>query len=120
MPITTDWYDETQQVIAQKFEGSWTWEELSREQDKLRTLAKSVDYKIALFCDMTNTNFMPRGNGLAQGRSAFTSMPDNISQFIIVIQSRMIEVFTRIALDMFPSWRNRIQIVKTAEQGQRL
>ncbi len=120
MPISTRWYGDEQRVIYQKFEGSWTWEEFIRELAVMNDLADSVSYNIVLFTDMSQTNLMPKGNALAQGRSVIGRMPPNASHVILVIHSRLIEVFAGIVVDMIPNWRNRVQFVKTIEEGQKL
>ena len=120
MPISTRWYDDNHKVIFQLFEGNWTWADLSREQERMRIMAESVPYKVILFSDMSQTSFMPQGNVLSQGRAAFAKLPNNIAQIVIAIQSRMIEVFTNIAIDMVPSWRKRVKFVKTVEEAQKV
>lgn len=119
MPISTSWYDEEHKVITQVFKGTWTWEELARESAEMWRLAESVDYNVILFSDMSETSFMPRGNVLSQGRSIMQKLPDNITPVVIVIQSRMIEVFTNMALDMVKGLRTRIKFVKTIEEGKK-
>lgn len=119
MPITTGWYDDDHKVIYQDFKGAWTWEELFRESAVMRQMAASVPYNVILYSDMTETNFMPRGNVLTQGRSVMQALPDNVTYVVIVIQSRMIEVFTNMALDMVRGLRNRIKFVKTIEEGRK-
>lgn len=119
MPITTTWYDDEHKVISQVFKGTWTWEELIRESAEMRRLAGSVTHHVILFSDMTETSFMPRGNVLSQGRSVIQKIPHNVSPVIIVIQSRMIEVFTAMALDMVKGLRSRIKFVKTIEEGKK-
>jgi hypothetical protein len=120
MPIATNWYDEQHRIITQKFEGRWTWEELGSELKVMATLADSVPYNLVLYTDMSETNAMPSGNILAQGRSGVTNVPDNITQIIIVIQSRLIEVFAGLVFEMVPKWRNRVKFVKTVKEGQKL
>jgi hypothetical protein len=120
MSISTDWYDEEHRVIYQKFEGTWTWDELGRDQAQIAAFAKSVPYNLVLFTDMRETNIMPKGNVLAQGKSSIAHLPENVSQIIIVIQSRLIEVFAGLVFDMMPGWRNRVRFVKTIEEGRKL
>jgi len=120
MSISTTWYDNEQRVIFQKFAGKWTWEEFNRELKVLNTLAGSVSYNLVLWSDMSQTNIMPSGNILAQGRSVVGQIPDNITQIVFVIQSRLIEVFAGLVFDMMPKWRNRVKFVKTVEEGQKL
>ena len=120
MPISTSWYDDEQRVIFQKFEGSWTWEDLGRGQEQLHTMASSVPYDVVLVGDLSHTSFMPQGNALSQGRTVFTKFPGNINPIIVVIQSRMIEVFTKIALDMVPGWRERVKFVRTLDEAKML
>ena len=120
MSISTDWYDEEHRVIYQKFEGTWTWDELGRDQAQIAAFAKSVPYNLVLFTDMRETNIMPKGNVLAQGKSSIAHLPENVSQIIIVIQSRLIEVFAGLVFEMVPKWRNRFKIAKTVAEGQEL
>jgi hypothetical protein len=119
MSISTSWYDDEQRVIFQKFDGKWTWEEFTREFKVLNTMAGSVSYNVVLFTDMSHTSIMPSGNILAQGRAVVAQIPDNATQIIFVIQSRLIEVFAGLVFDMIPKWRNRVQFGKTVEEGQK-
>src|SRR4051812_3828143 len=120
MPITTRWYDKEHRVIAQKFEGRWTWEELNREMAAMSDLASSVPYTLVLYTDMSGTNVAPSGNLLAQGRSGVANVPDNVTHIVIVIQSRLIEVFAGLVFEMVPKWRNRVKFAKTVAEGQEL
>src|SRR4051812_29282708 len=120
MPISTNWYDDEQRIITQNFKGAWTWDELNRGLVEMATLADSVPHNLILFTDMTGTNIAPKGNILAQGRSGVANVPDNITQIVIVIQSRLIEVFAGLVFDLVPKWRNRVKFAKTLEEGHRL
>ena len=120
MPISTYWYDDEHQVIVQKFEGNWSWEELASEQAKLRTLASTVAHKIVFYNEMTRTNILPKGNILGYGRTSVANVPENVNQIIIVLNSRLIEVFAKMIFDLSSKWRNRVQFVKTIEEGQKL
>jgi hypothetical protein len=119
MPITTRWYDDDHRVITQKLEGNWTWDELNGELEKMAALAASVSYDLVLFTDMSASTIIPKGNLLTQGRSRATRVPDNVAQIVIVIQSRLVEVFAGLVFEMIPKWRNRVQFVKTVEEGQK-
>jgi hypothetical protein len=119
MPISISWYNDERRVIILKFEGSWDWDELRRVQEEEAQLAASVSHNLTAFVDLSHTNFFPQGNFLAQGRSSVMQIPDNVTQIIAVIQSRMFEVFGGLVVDMMPKWRNRVQFVKTVEEGQK-
>lgn len=118
MPITTRWYDDNQRVILQVYQGAWTWEELGREAAAMREMAAAVSHNVILFSDMSESNFMPSGNVLSQGRSIVQKIPHNVSLTVIVIQSRLIEVFTSMAMEMVAGMRHRFKFVKTVEEGQ--
>ena len=120
MPISANWYDDEHRIITQNFKGAWTWDELSRALEEMATLADSAPYNLVLFTDMTGTNIAPKGNILAQGRSGVANVPDNITQIVIVIQSRLLEVFAGLVFDLVPKWRNRVKFVKTLDEGQKL
>jgi hypothetical protein len=120
MPISLSWYDDQHRVIKLQFEGSWDWEELWRVQEEENKLAAAVSYNLIAFVDMSQTKLFPKGNILAQGRNSVTRLPDNLTLIVAVIQSRLIEVFAGLVIEMMPSWRNRVQFAKTVEEGQKL
>lgn len=120
MAITASWYDETQRVILQRYQGRWTWEELSIAAGTARALTASVPHSVVLFIDMSDSNQIPQGNVLSQGRAIFNMMPPNMTQIIVVAQSQIIEVFANLVIKMLPNWRNRVKFVKSIEEGKRL
>jgi hypothetical protein len=120
MPILTSWYDEEHQVIGIQFEGNWGWDELRDGLKEESELAASVSHNLVAFVDMSHTKGFPKGNIIAQGRSTIVSLPNNITQIVVVIQSRLIEVFAGLIIDMMPAWRNRVKFVKTNEEGRTL
>ena len=120
MPISLSWYDDQQRVFRLKFEGNWDWEELRLVQEEENRLAAAVSYNLIAFVDMSQTKLFPKGNILAQGRSSVTRLPDNLSLIVVVIQSRMIEVFAGLVVEMMPSWKNRVKFAKSVEEGQSL
>ena len=120
MPISTKWYDEKKQVIFQKYEGAWTWEELDRESVLKFTIAQSVLSNVVLFSDMSQANLLPRGNLLSNGLSIFTHLPNNITEIIVVVQSPTIKRLTKITIEMVPYWRKRVHFADTFAEGQLL
>ncbi len=120
MPISINWYDENHQVISLQFEGNWDWDELRIAQEEEAQLASTVSHNLIALVDMSHTSILPKGNIVAQGRSSISNLPDNVTHIIVVIQSRLIEIFAGLVVDMMPSWRNRVQFVKTVEEGQHL
>jgi hypothetical protein len=120
MPISISWYDDEHRVIILQFEGSWDWDELRKIQEEEAKLAASVSHNLIALVDLSHTKIFPKGNFLAQGKSSIRQIPDNITHIIAIIQSRMFEVFGGLVVDMMPGWRNRVQFVKTLEEGQKL
>jgi hypothetical protein len=120
MPISLSWYDDQQRVFRLKFEGSWDWEELRVVQEEENRLAAAASYNLMAFVDMSQTKLFPKGNILVQGRGSVSRLPDNLTLIVVVIQSRMIEVFAGLVMEMMPSWKNRVQFAKTVEEGQKL
>jgi hypothetical protein len=120
LPISTRWYDAEHKVIILQFEGDWDWGDLESAQEEEAQLAATVSYNLVALVDMNQTNILPKGNILANGRSSMGKVPDNIAQIIVVVRSRTIEVFVGLVVDMMPRWRNRVQVTKTLEEAQRL
>ncbi len=120
MPVSISWYDDTKHVIFQRYEGKWTWEDFSHASQETRTLADSVPHNMLLFIDMSQASQMPQGNVLSYGRTAFNTMPNNMRNIIVALQSHIVEVFAEVVIKMLPHWRNRVHFTKTLEEGQRL
>jgi hypothetical protein len=79
-----------------------------------------VSYNIVMICDMSQSSALPKGNVLTPGRSSLSQVPDNITQIIFVIQSRLIEVFANLLFEMVPRWKKRAQIVKSREEAEKM
>jgi hypothetical protein len=120
MTISTRWYDDSHRVIILKFESNWTWEEFKQAQDIQAELARTVSNKVIALLEMHQTNSLPKGNVLVLGRSTFNNVPENVNLIILVIQSRLIEVFADLIVKMMPTWRSRIRFVKTAAEAQQV
>jgi hypothetical protein len=120
MSISADWYDDDHRVWVERLEGDLTWDELNTALGQWKTTAESVPYNIVLLVDMSSIGSVPKGNLLAQGRSSSKFLPNNVNQIVIVIQSRLIEVFAGLVFEMMPKWRNKVKFVKTLEEGQKL
>ena len=120
MPIKTSWYDDQHRVVLQKFTGDWTWEELGQALKAMQSLPDPADGDWVVLNDMSETRIMPRGNVLMQGKMVFKQSPQNVSNIVFVLDSQMIKTFVRVVFDLMPSWRDRLQIAKTLEEGQRL
>ena len=120
MPVSVSWYDDLHRAVFQRYEGRWTWEDLSHAAQQTRALADSVPYTVILFIDMSRASQLPQGNVLSNGRAAFNMMPTNLTHIIVTMQSQIIEVFADLVIKMLPHWRNRVKFVKTVEEAQKL
>lgn len=120
MPITVSWYDDRQQVILQRYDGRWSWQELSMAAAKVREMTGAVPHSVILFVDMSNSNQIPQGNVLSYGRDVFNMMPRNMVHIVVAAQSQVIEVFANLVIQMLPMWRNRVQFAKTAADADRM
>ena len=120
MPVSTQWFDNEHRILAQRFDGDWGWEEVNDALVEAHLLAASVTHNIILICDLSLTNALPKGNVLSPARSSLTQVPKNITQIIFVTQSRLIEVFATLVLEMVPRWKQHTQIIKSREEAQKL
>ncbi len=120
MPISTVWYDDEHRILDQRFAGDWRWEEVEGAAKEAHALAASVTQEIIMICDMSQTHSLPKGNVLSPARSNLGQVPENITQIIFVIQSRLIEVFASLLFEMLPRWKHRAQIVKTRDAAEKL
>ncbi len=119
MPIVTNWYDDEHRVIANKFSGEFTWTEINTALIDLEVLADSVDHGVVMFSDMRGCGVIPKGNAITPAKASMKMLPTNITQIIIVVDSRLIEVFATMLFDMLPAWRNRVRFTRRYEEGLR-
>jgi hypothetical protein len=117
MPIVTGWYDDDHRVIANNFSGEFTWEEINTALIDLEVLADSVDHGVVMFSDMRGCSMIPKGNAITPAKASMKLLPGNIIQIIIVVDSRLIEVFATMLFDMLPAWRNRVRFTRKYEEG---
>jgi len=120
MPISVSWYDEGHRAILQRYEGKWTWEELSQAAQAVRELAMTVPHTVILLIDISQSQNMPSGNALSQGRAAFNAMPSNLGQIMVAMRSQMMEIFGDLIIKMLPQWRNRVHFTKTFAEAEKL
>ena len=118
MPITLEWYNEAQQVLIQRFEYSWDWNELSESVKNIEQITGNRD--IVLLADFSNTKILPGGNVLLHGKNNLTQLPDNVKHFIFVADSQLIKTFGSMIFNVIPSWRSRAQFVRTVDEGRKL
>jgi hypothetical protein len=120
MPVQNHWYDDSQHILVQAFEGDWKWEEVTVAGNDAHAMAATTPHNLVMICDMSRTTSLPRGNVLTPARSNMTQVPQNITLIIFVIQSRLIEVFANLLFEMLPGWRNRAHIVRTVAEAEKL
>jgi hypothetical protein len=120
MPITTHWYDEDHYVIAQKFDGNWTWDEMVKSLEEIEQMSASVSHNVIIFNDMSDTKVTPKGNTLIQGRACVRRWPKNVTQIVLVLHSRIIEVFVSLVFEIAPGWRDRVVFAHNYADGQQL
>lgn len=117
MPIVTNWYDDEHRVITNRFSGEFTWEEINTALIDLEVLADSVDHGVVMFSDMRGCSVIPKGNAITPAKASMKILPSNLTQIIIVLDSRLIEVFATMLFDMLPAWRNRVRFTRRYEEG---
>lgn len=120
MPVSTQWFDNEHRVLEQRFEGDWLWEQVDNALLEAHVLAASVTHNVILICDLSQSNGLPKGNVLSPARSSLEQVPENITQIIFATQSRLIEVFATVVLEMVPRWKQHTKIVKSRDEAQKL
>ena len=120
MPVSTLWFDHEHRILAQRFEGDWFWDQVDDALLDAHVLAASVKHNIILICDLSQSNGLPKGNVLSPARSSLEQVPENITQIVFATQSRLIEVFATVVLEMVPRWKQHTQIVKSRDEAQKL
>ena len=120
MPIQSYWFDDAQRIMVQVFEGDWKWEEVAITSNDAHSMAATTSDHVVMICDMSKTTALPKGNVLTPARSNMVQVPQNITLIIFVIQSRLVEVFANLLVDMLPGWRKRAQIVRTVDEAEKL
>ncbi|GAB5493758.1 MAG: hypothetical protein Phog2KO_39730 [Phototrophicaceae bacterium] len=118
MPITAQWYEETQENIHYDVIDIWSWEELSMAIDEAMVLLDSVDYKVNLIIDFTNTNYVPQISyaHLSKVANAPTMTHPNADKFIIIDANNYIGVVLNVFKKLFPFASEKYITIKTHEE----
>ena len=99
MGINVLWDDERQSIIRWDFEANWDWSEFRKAFEISLEMANSVEHRIDVIPDTSNTEYMPPG-ALAQFKHISDNVPDNTHLIIITggntLTNIMIQTFAKI------------------------
>ena len=118
MPINVQWYEETQENIQYDVINVWSWEDLYDAIDEAVILLDSVDYKVNLIIDFTNTNYLPQISykHLSHVANAPTMTHDNTNKFIMIGANKYINVMLSVFKKIFPPVAEKYIAVETREK----
>jgi hypothetical protein len=113
-----EWYNDQHHAVYVRFEGKWTWDDLSNMVKSVGELAETVSWDICVLVDLNQSNYLPGGNVMQQGRANLKYSPENLTQFVFVIESQLLKTFTSTVFSFSPKWRSQTRFVKTLQEGR--
>ena len=91
MPIEPIWVDDNHSIIMAEFSGSWTWDEYHEANRILREMAGTVEHRVDVITDLSQSHGLPENNLLANiGRGHNVEIP-NLGIIVTVQPPRVIE-----------------------------
>lgn len=112
MPITVQWYEEEQKNIQYDVVNIWSWQDLADAIEEAIALLDSVDYKVNLIIDFTNTTYIPPVSivHLNKVANAPTVNHPNTKKLIMVGANKYIQVIFNVFKKVFPFAAERYEI----------
>ncbi|MBN1966346.1 MAG: hypothetical protein JW910_16980 [Anaerolineae bacterium] len=119
MPITIDWYDDTQTILHYRFETPWTWGEYRAAIDAAWELAQSVDHPTDTITDMRHSRVVP--DRLFQNiRQSMVEIPDTTQTVVLVGTNRFVEALLGIMRRLYPQQMGKFFSTETVEEAHAL
>lgn len=112
MPISVGWYEEEEKNIQYEVTNVWTWQDLSDAIDEAMILLDSVDYKVNLIIDCTNTGYVPQVSmtQFSKVANAPTVNHPNTDKLIMVGANKYIQVLFNVFKKIFPLAAERYEL----------
>src|SRR5688572_13038796 len=120
MPIQLVWDNENKTTLRYIYTGKWTWDELHLSITEGQRLMQSVEYKVHLIIDLSDSRLIPSGSFTSQIRGASSRMPDNTGLVVIVGNSLMLKVIQKV-MSVIPGRESKKGFVlSTLEEARHL
>lgn len=100
MTIQVEWMDDTQTVVRQIFNGTWTWDDFYKTSTESKQLIASVEQIVHIFSDMRESESLPMSGVLVHARNVLSNMPANWGLLVIITRNSfiraMVSTFTSV------------------------
>lgn len=118
MPIKVDWYEEEKHNICYYISAIWTWDELIFAIDEVVILLDSVDYRVKLIIDITETRHFPTVQfpEMTQIARAPTMSHPNTAELLMVGENRYMKLMFRVFKRLFPDAASRYKLFANSEE----
>jgi hypothetical protein len=119
MPVKSGWYDETKQIILHQFEGRWEWHDLFNAISTSKTLMDSVDHKVFIILDVSQTRALPAINIKslqALANPPTSGHPNMAGRYLIGVRSYLRSIYN-VFVKLFPQGARQYRLVDTIEEA---
>jgi hypothetical protein len=100
MPIEVYWDKKDKTIIRARLTDGWTWEDYSTASEKMRDMARQVDYRVDMITDLRQSGPIPRGSASAHILRSRQQKPPNFGLTVLVgadvFLKALLEVFDRV------------------------
>lgn len=118
MPITTEWFNDTQTIALQTFQGDWNLTDFHQSADRIVELAGGLSHTIHLIVDFRRNTKLP-ANIMTGMRYVSKRQPDNLGLVVVVGANLFARTMVNMTHHLLPNMRN-IRLADTLEEAAAL
>jgi hypothetical protein len=122
MGIRVEWFDPAKQSIYFCFEGTYTWDELFASIEEATGLLNTVDYRVNMVVDVTQSMHIPpvSPTKLQKVAQAATMNPDLIRTGIVIGAIPYMQTMFDLYRRLYPRSAAKFQFVRTMTEARML
>lgn len=122
MSITVNWSDEQKSELIYHIQGKWTWDELFAAIDEATHLLDTINHRVNLIIDVSESLFMPPLSvaNLRRVANAPTMSHPNTGLLILVGANQFIKIMFQVFSRLFPHAASRYRLIDTIENAKAL
>jgi hypothetical protein len=118
MPVTTEWYDDTQTILHMRFTEPWTISEMSEAIHAARLNMQDVAHMVDLIFDIGQVQRIPANiiTHFALSRED-SHTASNQRYVVVVVQNRYISSLVAVSKRMLPAITQKMLMVNTLDEA---
>lgn len=120
MPVTVSWFDDKCTIVLYKCEEKWTWEEFNPLYDSVWNMIKSVNYRIDIIVDWTQSAGFPLGVANLIHHASTNILPEGEGLIICVGGKTLFQILLGAFRRLYPRAASAYRLVDSFEEAIKL